>query len=278
MQLETKDQERIRAYLLGRIAQADLPDLEQQLLVDAAFYEELSIVEDELIDEYIHGELPTSDRESFDSHFMSAPERREKLRFARALKKHVSAFETEQPYDDQASEAASDRAASIAEPPPKKSPFFSFLPFQSPVVSYALAAAILLMFVGVAWVVFRNVNPRPSGEVMAVTLTPGLTREVNEEFKKISISQNVGRVDLKLQIPGTDSYSRYRAELHEARGGKKFEANDLIASQTGITGVVTLPVAAQLLTNGDYYVKLSGLTPANEYEDVERYSFRVVRN
>jgi len=273
----TNEQQKVRAYLLGQIAQEDLPNLEQQLLVDTEFYEELSIVEDELIDEYIRAELSTLDRQSFETHFMSTTERREKLRFARALKKHVEVLTRADLHEDFSAQEPAGRPEGV-EPPLKKRSFFSFLPFQNPIVSYALSAAILLVVGAASWVAWKNSRPSPTGEVLAVTLTAGLTRDVSDETKKILISERVSQVNLQLLVSDPNRYPRYRAELYEARGGMKFEANDLIATQTGTIGVVTLPVAAQLLAVGDYYVKLSGLTPANEYEDLERYSFQVVRN
>ena len=65
-------------------------DVEARLFTDREFYDELSIVEDELIDQYLGGAMSDADRESFESHFVSSPERQQKVRFARALKKYVS--------------------------------------------------------------------------------------------------------------------------------------------------------------------------------------------
>jgi len=249
------------------MAQADLPELEQRLLLDAAFYEELTFVEDELIDEYLRAELSPSDRESFESHFMSAPERREKLRFARALEKHIRASEAAQPLKN------------FAEGPNKTRTFFSLPSFQNPILSYALVAAVLLLVAAISWMVWKNSRTAaPSGEVLAVTLTPGVIRGDDQAVKEIIIPARVATVLLQLQIESANQYPRYRADLYAADGGKTFEAHDLIPAPTGTNVAVNMQVAARVLAKGDYYIKLSGLTPDNQYESVGRYAFRVMTN
>ena len=59
-----------------------------RLLVDADFNEELDIVASELIDEYVELELSPVEREQFEQHFLATENRKERLSFARALKKH----------------------------------------------------------------------------------------------------------------------------------------------------------------------------------------------
>lgn len=61
--------------------------MELRLLSDADYSEELDIVADELIDEYLSSALPESDRRPFSEHFLKSQVRRDKLEFARALKR-----------------------------------------------------------------------------------------------------------------------------------------------------------------------------------------------
>lgn len=83
-------QERIRRYLLRQLSDGALEEFEQKLLVDEELFEELLVVEDELNDEYLMGHLPRNERVQFEQHFLAAPERQEKLRFARALNRYVT--------------------------------------------------------------------------------------------------------------------------------------------------------------------------------------------
>jgi hypothetical protein len=272
-----EEQKTIRRYLLGLLPSEDLPPLEERLLTDAAFYEELLIVEDELIDQYLSGELPESERASFETHFLLAPERQERVRFARTLKKYMSAAAVSQSHEDTATEESSEHASEVAEPPPKKRPFFSFLPFQNPIISYSLAAAMILIVGGVSWVIFKNWKspvPREPGKVLAVELTPGLTRD-GGEMKKIAIPPGTNTVQLDLKIASVDQYQSYRAVLQTTDGVEKFRITDLKATTTGTSAVVSLRLAAGLLARGDYEVKLSGLSLRGDFEDVNRYFFRI---
>ena len=57
MKSHAKEQETIRQYLLGLLPPEEMSQLEERLLANSAFYEELLIVEDELVDEYFADEL-----------------------------------------------------------------------------------------------------------------------------------------------------------------------------------------------------------------------------
>lgn len=83
-------QERTRRYLLGQLIDGAREEFEQELLVDDGLFEELQVVEDELIDEYLAGELPHHELVQFEQHFLGAPDRQEKVRFARALNRYVT--------------------------------------------------------------------------------------------------------------------------------------------------------------------------------------------
>lgn len=76
----------LRNYLLGRTAGEDeLIRIEERLLTDAAFFGELEIVEDELIEDYVGNRLEGEELENFRRLFLNVPEREEKIRLTRAL-------------------------------------------------------------------------------------------------------------------------------------------------------------------------------------------------
>ena len=90
MAQEPTDRETIRKYLLADLAEPQQQALEKRLLSDNKFLEELEIVEDELIDEYWRGELDAQQTIQFQSVFLAASERRNKLRFGRIFMDHVA--------------------------------------------------------------------------------------------------------------------------------------------------------------------------------------------
>ena len=83
------EQTAIRQYLLKQLSDADQQAFELRLLTDDALSEELEIVEDELIDEYLANELSEEERVSFEKTFLAHPERQRKLKGGRALKRYL---------------------------------------------------------------------------------------------------------------------------------------------------------------------------------------------
>src|SRR6266496_1079109 len=81
----------IKKYLLGQLVGADLAEIERRVLTDDEFYEEVQIMEDELVDEYVNAELSADERRLFEKNFLADPESRNKLRLGRALDRHLSA-------------------------------------------------------------------------------------------------------------------------------------------------------------------------------------------
>jgi len=83
-------QARIRRYLLGQLADRAREEIEKDLLANDELFEELLVVEDEIIDQYLSGKLDHEERAVFEQHFMATPERQEKLRFGRAFDRYLS--------------------------------------------------------------------------------------------------------------------------------------------------------------------------------------------
>lgn len=83
-------QSNIRSYLLGQVDEAEHEAIETAILTDDELFEELLVVEDEVIDEYLTGKLDPEARSRFENYFLAAPERHEQLRFARVFDQYVS--------------------------------------------------------------------------------------------------------------------------------------------------------------------------------------------
>lgn len=291
LNIDTKEQEMIRQYLLGQAPDRDLSRLEERLLTDAAFYEELLTVEDELVDQYVGGRLSDSERESFGNHFALSRERQKKVRFAKALNKYLTLTEAKQLGEEPALEAVSQKVAGIATVPSpavatapsrdaakvlQKKPFLSFLPIRNPIVSYSLAAAAVLVIFAFSWIALENVRTpqHEPGKILAVALEPGLTRD-SGEIRKFSIPPNSETVRMQLALPGSQ-YQSYEAVLQAVDGRIVTTKKDLQAqSASGGQLTMLVDVAASLLPPGDYRIKLNGFTNGN-VESVGSYPFRVL--
>jgi len=244
------DHERIKDYLLGRIPEEEDAEVGARLLTDHQFYEELSMVEDELIDRYLGGTLSESDRESFESHFVSSYERQQKVRFARALRKKVSVTGT----------------ARLVSPPRS-----SFFPFR---ISYAVAAATVLIIVGGSLLLLYRRSLLPSGRVLAIELTPApATRDVSEA-KQFSLTPDIGSVHLQLDL-AENEYQSYEAVLRDSSLRSMHTAKNLKPQIVNNFAVVIVDLDADLLSPGEYRIQLSGTTPDGRSESVATYSFTV---
>jgi anti-sigma factor RsiW len=83
----------VRQYLLGLLSEDEHERLEMSLLTDDRIYETLTAledeVEDELIDQYLDGELTAPERDKFEHDFLKKPERDYKLKHIKDLKDNV---------------------------------------------------------------------------------------------------------------------------------------------------------------------------------------------
>jgi CHAT domain-containing protein/regulator of sirC expression with transglutaminase-like and TPR domain len=103
-----------------------------RLLSDADYSEELDIIANELIDEYVVDKLSSAERDKFEKHFLKSQARREKLGFALALKR---------------------RKAEIVSHQPRPRRFFTF---------YLPIAASILLLIGLGFGVWRVFFYRPN--------------------------------------------------------------------------------------------------------------------
>jgi anti-sigma factor RsiW len=84
------DVELIEAYLLGELSEEDCSAVEERMFPDEEFFDAIKVHEDILIGAYLRGILSASQREHFESHFLTAPRRRERLATARALDAYIA--------------------------------------------------------------------------------------------------------------------------------------------------------------------------------------------
>jgi len=82
---------KIKEYLLGRLNQGDEEQVELRLLGDPDFAEEYDMLVDEITDDYIAGKFAGEDLEQVEQYFLKSNARRNKLKFALALKKQKAA-------------------------------------------------------------------------------------------------------------------------------------------------------------------------------------------
>ena len=251
MATDKTDDEVLRAYLLGRLAPESRDAVEKRIFSDdRIFWERLCLVEEELVDQQVRGELDGEDDARFERDFLCTDERRAKVELARALRDY--------------SERRQESRRSAWE--------WLRAPVAAPTWALAVGATVLLAFPAV----WRLAGARgPQAEATA-WLSPGLVRDVGGELTRVTLPPGCQIVHLRLD-PGSAELPTYRATLHEVAGDELWSQGKLHAVAVDGRPAVTVDLPCALLRANDYYVRLEGVSPDAPAEPLDRYDFRVLR-
>jgi hypothetical protein len=269
MKSHAAEREYIKQYVLGTIDIADQEQLEERLLADGDFQEELSIAENEIVHAYLTGQLPEQERKQFESHFLSTPERRRKLSFFAGLIESIDSLP--KPLSD----------AHL--PRPQRRFLTAFLHWENPFLKLSFAAVALLLVVGGIWIFVQNRGGGSGGGVRSqlatytVTLSSGRQRDVGAaQTTRVNIPGGVEMVNFRLPA-ATGDYRSQRAVLMTDGSVEKFRTDELEVETGGEAGILRLGIPSSALARGDYELKLYGLNPPQDEEEIAVYYFRVIQ-
>ena len=182
-------------YLLGELSEEEQEGVEQRFISDPEFYKQLLTVEDDLIDAYTEGELSQSRRTSFENHFLRSPDRHARVGFAKAFMVYVS--------------RKADATRPITESA-RRRPLFGFLRFESWPVPLRVAAVVLVILAG-AWLATESLRLRnrvQQGELQRAALERKqreLEQQMDEERRhsqELSAQLERERNERDQQTPG----------------------------------------------------------------------------
>jgi hypothetical protein len=260
MQTDKTVQEDLRRWLLGLLPQQESQSLEERLITDTALYEELLIVEDELIDEYLAGGLTADEREAFESYFMNSPERQEQFRIASALRFYI---------DESKQDVSNQQFVNAA---PVKLADHRRAWFRMPVAAVSLAAAAVLV-VALVWLApsLRS----PSGNSLSVFLTSGVQTRESGSVQTITVPPGTEFLQLHLRLARND-FQTYRATLVNSEGNVVQTTENLRPSAGNTEPTIQLSVRAKQTPPGEYQLKLDGFA-GGKFESADSYRFVVTR-
>ena len=253
------DKEVLRSYLLGTLEAEPRAELEERILCDPAAYEEILLIEEELIDQYVAGGLSEAERQQFETHFLITDERQQKLRFGQLLKRYLSSQTVPVLYENVAVPHLNHTLPSGR--------FFSQLGFA--VVVVALMGIGLICWVAIRKPVEQPVVQQDSSRLVVVQLAPS-----SVETKGVAVPPQGFNVKLELALPNT-SFKNYKSELF--RENKPLQTDALRMETKGEHRIVPLTITGETLSPGDYQVKLSGVSESGHDEFIDNYSFRVTK-
>jgi len=276
------------SYLLGTLPQDRADAFDELSVTDDAFAAQLRVAEDDLIDAFVCGELTGETLAQFETAYLSSPRRRERVTFARELRRAA-------------------RSKRDAPPPAMPEPIVPPPPVVTPAarpVAMAMRALVpaLLAIVCIALVVDRV---RMQGELDRVRseitelasqfadllrLHNGMTGSNSPApgspallALRPSSAANLDIARLDLDPAAVDSafdlllasnpFPAYQAELTDVLTSERIWQSDWIAATTAAPPVVALRVPARMLKPGFYSFVLVGRGASGASEPVAIYKF-----
>lgn len=268
----------LREFLLGKLHDNERDRIESLFLTDADVREQLLVVEQELIEDYLEDSLTGDDRERFLARFAKTEEQRQQLRITRAIIDHAT-------------------ASSLAKSASTSTSLWSRLSksYFKPVIFVPVAALIVVAFI--VAIVWRNgseekrrhlaieqqlaqLNSPASlrevpGDLATLELRPGTLRgaEAQAELKRSSESKVF---ELRLPWIQKEVSENYQAELRRVGGDETFSIP--IHAPNVSDRTIRLRLPSTLLTRGDYIVRLTSVAPDGTTGFSEEYNFSVRDN
>ncbi|MCX6594000.1 MAG: hypothetical protein NTZ56_21005 [Acidobacteria bacterium] len=137
-ELQNHDEQLARAYLLGKLTETERLGVEQRYFTEDDFFLQISSLEEEMIRDFVRGELPASDIADFERRMAEAPDLARKVTLERALVLAVQSAPVE---------AGPGRSAGPSKSAPPS--LFDWLRdlFRRPWPAYSLAAAAMVIAV-----------------------------------------------------------------------------------------------------------------------------------
>jgi len=184
-------QQNIRRYLLGELSEAEQVEIEDRAFADQSVLEQILAVEQDLIDDYVSGDIPQEKRNSFQTHFCASAVRKEKVAFATALAAVVN----------KAPVAQQDHKATVVEASPSWVTRLTAF-FTRPAIAYSFAAASLVLFVAATWLAVSGVRLRT--EIAQLRTAQESQTAQNQQLEKDLADERVRNEEL-LATRGTSA-------------------------------------------------------------------------
>ena len=264
------DEQELRSYLLGCLTPERQIELHELLREDADLHEELLAVEAELFDQYVAGVLPPDENELFESHVLTNAGATEKLRFA----ENFGRLRSNQEFQGT---SAVHRAPAPNMPfAPTSAPLFATF-YRNPAFAVLLIVVAGLLVTLLGWSFLtktpaNNLARQSSPATVELALAPGSTRSDGRIQNLPAPAKNV-RVKLELELAKSD-YQQYKTQLF--RENEALESQDELKSEPkNAHYVVPVTVVGEILTPGDYQLKLSGVADSGRAAFIDSYSFRI---
>jgi hypothetical protein len=311
METSAEQQKLMRRYLLGAMPEGEMDALDGRMFTEPEIFDRMWEVENDLIDQYVRDGLSRTEREQFEHHYLSTPEHRDRVLTARRLVRLVdeeSRKEATPPRRHSVAEffrfpqwtLTAGLAAGLLltglwagralQERNRLRDELAIANARTAPVSNDQTAEKLLADERLrneqlnqeleklrAQTPAGGTSP-PSAQPASISflLSSRLVRDEGNRMQELKIPADVGLVKLQLPFP-TNDYKRCQVAIRNIDAGEVWRQSGLRVQAGSPTSAVTAGVPAAKLAPGDYILTLSGQTSAGEPEEIERYSFRILK-
>lgn len=228
---------RIIAYLLEELPEEEMERFEEECFQQDSWPEQISLVEEELIDDYLLDELEPKQRLRFERNYLTTPARQERVGIAAALLRHFEGCR---------------EAPEIIVEPTKRTWLERLRAFWSNhtwALPAAFAMTLMIAMVGTWWLI----RPRTPQTFATLTLTAERnTRAEGVQPGKVTFPINADALKIILKLTDTATAAvRYRVELKNQSGERR---PLLVTGQDAQSVLVVIP--AEELPRGLYVLHL----------------------
>jgi hypothetical protein len=269
MSAEEGTEQTMRDYLMGQLSEERCQELEAEFLRDTDKFELLEAIEDELIQDFVAGDLPPGETEILKRRWRTHPDVRQQLAFAQAL----------------GSRAKETRVASAE----KKRR--SWLSWPGKLIVPVLACMVLLAsYFGIRWLSTPNESqhqaqtkgegqqphrPAESLAVFSIVLTPQLTRS-SSSIATFTVPPGTQQLRLIAQFPEHRDHSKYSAVLRTPEGLSLWAGGPVEVKSLDGKAQAAFVIALSSVPSGDMILTLSALGPDGQRQEIEDFSFRLM--
>ncbi|HYJ87331.1 MAG TPA: hypothetical protein VEW46_14815 [Pyrinomonadaceae bacterium] len=250
MALNNRDEETIRGYLLGKLTDDEEVNVEQRLLTEDGFFEDMEVAKDELVEEYQAKQLKKEEGEWFERNFLASPEGKQSQAFAKALNRYVV---------DHRLPSRQNRSLVQG--------LVAFWNSQPDLLRVAAAVAVVAIVAGIVWI---SRAPSPQNFATLTLLNTASTRSSGIEPSTVRLKEDALRLTLMLPASATPGV-RYRVDvINDKDETKSYEA----AGQNAQS--VSLEIPAAQLPPGHYLVTVSTVSDSHDVQRIPgSYRFTV---
>ena len=266
------NEQEMRSYLLGVLTPERHSELETLAQADENFREELLAIEEELVEHYLAGALTDDESRNFEARILNTERGQEKLHFAQLFAR----YRNSNPAEPVAVHSAP--ALNIS-PNPTSSPLFATF-YRNPTFAVLSIFVVGLLITLVGWLLvgpsggtsIADEIPSKNSHELVVTLVPDSTR-TGAKVKHLTTPAKNTQIKLELELPKSD-FHKYKTQLYRDK--------QAVESQDGLQTIskdnhyfIPVVFTGEILTPGEYQLKLCGVAESGQPSTVDNYSFRV---